>query len=308
MYFLMLFFISSLNIVHAEITITDSRGEQTFAESPKRVVVLNWDLLEQLLALEVTPLAAPNVIGYQQWVVRPTAPDSIEEIGTRSEPNLEKIAALNPDVIIAASPQQDLLPILESIAPVVYLSNFGKQEDAAPVAIKHFKTLATLFDKEALASQKLQQMDTRFTELRQQLEAKFFKYELAKDPVQKLPDVVVMRFSTPSSVFFYTENSTTQYVVNKLGLSNPLPFQDQPWGVIQRRINKLQYIEDGYVLYILPFPEEKKLKESVLWQAMPFVQNKHVHSVRSVWNYGGAMSLLYMAEAITDSLLEVAPE
>ncbi|MGI2973271.1 iron-siderophore ABC transporter substrate-binding protein, partial [Vibrio alginolyticus] len=30
--------------------------------------------------------------------------------------------------------------------------------------------------------------------------------------------------------------------------------------------------------------------------------------VRAVWAYGGAMSLQYTAEAITDSLIELAPE
>ena len=38
---------------------------------------------------------------------------------------------------------------------------------------------------------------------------------------------------------------------------------------------------------------------------LQLVEKGHVNSVRSVWNYGGAMSLLYLAEAITDSLLEL---
>jgi len=287
---------------YATIIITDDRGEQTFAEPPKRVVVLNWDLLEQVLALNVIPLAAPNITGYRQWVVQPDAPESIKEIGTRSEPNLEKIAALNPDVIIATSTQHDIIPILERIAPVVYLSNFGKQRNNAMTSIQHFNTLARLFGKEALAKRKLQKMDARFAELRQALENKFIHH-----PLQTLPNVIVMRFSNPNSVFLYTENSTTQYVVKKLGLTNPLPFASQSWGTVQRRINQLQHITDGYVLYVLPFPEEKKLKTSLLWQSLPFVRLGHVNSVRSVWSYGGAMSLQYMAEAITDSLLEITP-
>ncbi len=284
--------------VYAEIMIVDSRGVQTFKQSPERVVVLNWDLLEQVLALDIIPLAAPNVAGYQQWVVNPTAPNSIEEIGTRAEPNLGKIAQLKPDVIIAASPQKDLIPILERIAPVIYFENFGQQDDAALVAIQHFNALATLFGKETLAQQKLHHMDLQFELLRQQIKATFNTY----------PDVVTLRFSTLNSVFLYTENSTTQYVIPQLGLTNPLPYPAKAWGITQQRINSLQYIEQGYVPYIQPFPDEKKLATSVLWQAMPFVQQGHVSSVPSIWNYGGAMSLLYMAEAITDSLLAMAPQ
>lgn len=284
--------------VYAEITVVDSRGVQTFKQSPQRVVVLNWDLLEQVLALDIIPLAAPNVAGYQQWVVNPMAPNSIEEIGTRAEPNLEKIAYLKPDVIIAASPQKDLIPILERIAPVVYLENFGQQYDAALVAIQHFNVLAGLFGKETLAKQKLLHMDLQFELLRQKIKATF----------NTPPDVVALRFSTLNSVFLYTENSTTQYVLTQLGLANPLPYPAKAWGITQQRINSLQYIEEGYVLYIQPFPDEKKLAKSVLWQVMPFVQQGRVSSVRSIWNYGGAMSLLYMAEAMTDSLLAMAPQ
>lgn len=284
--------------VYAEITVADSRGVQSFKQSPQRVVVLNWDLLEQVLALDIMPLAAPNVAGYQQWVVNPTAPSSIEEIGTRAEPNLEKIARLKPDVIIAASPQKDLIPILERIAPVIYLENFGQQDNAALVAIDHFKVLATLFGKETLAQQKLQHMTFAFEQLRQKI----------KDKFSASPDVVALRFSTLNSVFLCTENSTTQYVLTQLGLTNPLPYPAKAWGVTQQRINSLQHIKQGYVLYILPFPEENKLAKSVLWQALLFVQQGHVRSVRSIWSYGGAMSLLYMAEAMTNSLLAMAPQ
>lgn len=117
----------------------------------------------------------------------------------------------------------------------------------------------------------------------------------------------MIRFSTLTSVFLYTENSTTEYVVNKLGLKSAISLSPQPWGIDQRRMNVLQQVKQGYVLYMLPFPDESKLQKSVLWQAMPFVQNGHFHSVKPVWNYGGVTSLTLMAEAITESLLDMAP-
>ncbi|MCV5333798.1 hypothetical protein OFD71_36545, partial [Escherichia coli] len=67
-----------------------------------------------------------------------------------------------------------------------------------------------------------------------------------------------------------------------------------------------QNLEQSYVLYVQPFPQESKLNSSPLWQAMPCVKKQRVNSVRAVWAYGGSMSLQYMAEAITDSLLELA--
>jgi iron complex transport system substrate-binding protein len=39
---------------------------------------------------------------------------------------------------------------------------------------------------------------------------------------------------------------------------------------------------------------------------MPFVKNNQVGSVAPSWSYGGAMSILYNAEAIAESMLELA--
>ncbi|MFW1572977.1 iron-siderophore ABC transporter substrate-binding protein [Vibrio parahaemolyticus] len=283
---------------NADITVHDAYGAVTFEQVPQRVVVLNWDILEQVLALDIEPIAAPNLPGYRQWVVNPYAPESIEDIGTRAEPNLEKIASLKPDVILAASPQQDLIPLLRQIAPVVYLPNFSQNEAAAQTAIKHFRTLGVLFDKQELAEQKLAKLNDSFKQLRDKIRQHY------SDPL----DVLVMRFSTPNSVLLSTENSTTDYVVEQLGLTNPIKVSARAWGIKQDRINRLQNLEQSFVLYVQPFPQESKLNSSPLWQAMPFVKKQRVNSVRAVWAYGGAMSLQYMAEAITDSLIELAPK
>ncbi|MCF7480323.1 iron-siderophore ABC transporter substrate-binding protein [Vibrio sp. J1-1] len=282
----------------AEITITDTYSTHTFEQVPQRVVTLNWDILEQVLALEIEPIAAPNLSGYRQWVVNPYASETIEDIGTRAEPNLEKIASFNPDVILAASPQQDLIPLLSQIAPVIYLPNFSENEAAAETAIRHFRTLGKLFDKQDLVEEKLTALNRSFEQMRLRIHQHY------PDPLE----VLVMRFSTPNSVFLSTENSTTDYVVKHLGLTNPIHESPQAWGVKQDRINRLQYLEDSYILYVQPFPQEDKLKDSPLWQAMPFVKKQRVNSVKAVWAYGGAMSLQYMAEAITESLIELAPK
>ncbi|MGO2305163.1 MAG: iron-siderophore ABC transporter substrate-binding protein [Providencia sp.] len=281
----------------AEITINDDRGTQTFITSPERIVVLDWDLLEQVLSLDIIPVGATEINSYNQWVVMPEAPKSIDEVGTRAEPNLEKIASLKPDVILATSAQQDLIPLLQRIAPVVYLTNFSAQDDAAIVAIRHFKTLATLFNKQQQAEKQLAQLDKQFELLRAKL-------------AQVYPnntEVTVIRFSTLTSVFLPTENASINYVLQRLGLKPAVKLPARPWGITQRRINELSRIDDGYVLFLRPFPDEKKLADARLWQAMPFVRNNQVNGVIPVWNYGGVYSLQRMAQAITDSLLEIAP-
>lgn len=72
--------------------------------------------------------------------------------------------------------------------------------------------------------------------------------------------MVTLRFANPTSVFLYTENSTPQYVLEQLGLSSALPQPPKEWGIVQKRLSELQHVEQGYVLYFLPFAEEKKCK------------------------------------------------
>lgn len=281
----------------ADMTIHDDNGVQTFTAPPKRAVVLDWDLLEQVLSLDVIPVGATEIESYNQWVVLPAAPKSIEEVGTRAEPNLEKIALLKPDVILATSSQQDLIPLLQKIAPVVYLSNFSAKDNAAEVAINQLKTLATLFNKEEQAQRQLAELSAQFAILRTKL-AQYYPENT---------EVTVIRFSTLTSVFLPTDNASLNYVLKNLGLKPAITLPAKPWGITQRRINELNGIDEGYVLYLLPFPDEKKLASARLWQALPFVRKHHVNGVEPVWNYGGVYSLQRMAKAITNSLLDIAP-
>lgn len=277
--------------------VVDSEGN-LFLAPPERVVVLNWDLLEQILELGIVPVGAPNISGYRTWVRTPEVPSQVEDIGTRAEPNLEKLAALQPDVILAASPQKGLLKRLSTIAPVLYLPNYGKEEQAAEQAIAHFRTLARLFDRSAIAEEKLAAMAAGFQRLKKTLH----------DAFGGSPEVLVFRFSNLTTVFLFTENSSSDYVLKQLGLRNSMPQAAKPWGIIQKRLDSLQHVENGYVLYVHPFPAEKKMEKSVIWNAMPFVREHRVNAVSTVWSYGGAMSLNYLAKAYTQALLELAPE
>ncbi|MFV0574005.1 MAG: ABC transporter substrate-binding protein [Vibrio sp.] len=279
----------------ASITVVDSLGEHQLDNHPQRIVALNWDLAEQLLELDVTPVGVPNIKDYSTWVVKPAIPESVADLGTRAEPNLQKLAELKPDLILAASPQKDLIPRLQEIAPVLYYESYEGEKDSAEEVITNFKQIAQVVDKSELAEQKLAGMEERFSELNKQLTEKFG---------DKLPNVLAMRFANQTSVFVYTENSTTNYVLNKLGLTPAMPFPPAHWGIKQIRLTDLQAVKDGYVVYFGPFDQQAAMEKSMLWKAMPFVRNGKVNEADSVWNYGGAMSMKYIGESITKSLLD----
>lgn len=283
----------------ADIQVTDSLGTHTLPTAPQRVAVLNWDLVEQVLELDTVPIAIPEISEYREWVVRPTIPDSVADLGERIEPNLEKLARLKPDLILIASPQLDIKPKLETIAPVLFYHTYSTEHENAEAAVQTFRQLAALFGKETLAENKLARQNARIAELGRQVQAAWHN---------QVPEVTTLRFASPTSIYAYGDNAISQYVLKKMGIEPALHFPTTQWGVTQTRLTTLKDIKEGIVLYFEPFDQEQKLKQSPLWQAMPFVQRNRVNSIAPVWTYGGAMSLGYMAEALAQSLLEISPQ
>lgn len=281
----------------ADIIITDQLAKHTFNQTPSRVISLSWELTEQLIELEVPLLASADTKGYRQWVVKPELPSELEDLGSRAEPNLEKIARLEPDLILINALQSHLLPSLQQIAPVLSFQGFSKEHNNPQAAIDIFRRLAHLFAKPQLAEQKLETMKNRFAALNKQLQAAF---------PNGLPKVSSVRFANTSSVYIYGDNSMSQYALAQLGIEPALPIEKTQWGLVQKRVLDLSKIQQGAVLFFEPFPGFNKLQQSRLWQAMPVVRNKKVAAITSTWTYGGAMSIMYLAQAMTDSLLTIA--
>lgn len=280
-------------------TVIDSRGEQQLTATPKRVATLNWDIAEQVLALGVIPVAMPDISGYREWVMQPEVPDSVLDIGSRVEPNLQRLASLKPDVIIIASPQLDLLPRLEKIAPVLFYHTYSEHHDNSQAAIDNFKLIAQTLGKEAQAELRLVKMQQNIAQMRTNLLAAY---------LGQLPKVTTFRFASVTSIYQFGDNSTAQYALSLLGIEPAIEQAPTQWGVKQKRLKELRNIDDGVALYFEPFAQESQLKGSVMWNAMPFVRHQKMNSVKPAWNYGGAVSIEYMAQALTESLLEIAPD
>jgi len=98
-------------------TITDVLGREVTLESPpQRVVGMSASITEILYAIGVTPVGATEGIDY------PPEAASLPTFGTGYQPDLEALAALEPDLIIASAQlQQDIVDQLEAIAPTIYV-------------------------------------------------------------------------------------------------------------------------------------------------------------------------------------------
>jgi iron complex transport system substrate-binding protein len=113
-------------------TIEHAMGKTEIKTKPKRVVALDTSYVDATLILD-TP-----VVGYTDYrTINGKLPDYLgddrttygseaQSVGTLAEPNLEKIAALNPDLIISAKVRHEkLYDQLSAIAPTIMSETTG---------------------------------------------------------------------------------------------------------------------------------------------------------------------------------------
>lgn len=273
------------------IQITDSHGNLTFEQAPTRVVVANWTLAEQVLELGIIPLGIADIEGYRKNIIRPSIPTGIVDLGSRMGPNLEKIKALKPDVIIIGYSQRPLVRKLANIAPVVYFNNFSKHYVNGEKAQERFFQLATLFNKVDFARGKIAQRNRRLAELKAQLEQRF---------TEGLPRVTVIMPHNASQAWVLGENSQAQFTLALLGFTPAIVQRASKYGATKVQLKDLN-ITDGCLLYL---PNEYfDIQQSASWQRLAQIKAGCFLPLPQVAIYGGAMSIQYLAEEIVQAFV-----
>jgi iron complex transport system substrate-binding protein len=111
-------------------TITHDKGTTELPERPQRIVALDNSLVEAVVLLE-RPLVG-GISSYRDLTGFPPylgdAVADTEDVGPLDAPDLEAIAALEPDLIVSATVRHDALyDELTKIAPTVFVKTTGPQ-------------------------------------------------------------------------------------------------------------------------------------------------------------------------------------
>ena len=108
-------------------TVEHAMGSTEIPERPERVVVLDTGELDTALSLGVTPVGAVTTEasdGFLSYLADDAA--GVEPVGTIPEPDLEAIAALEPDLILSNKTRhEELYEQLSQIAPTVFAERVG---------------------------------------------------------------------------------------------------------------------------------------------------------------------------------------
>jgi iron complex transport system substrate-binding protein len=266
-------------------------GETCVPQSPQRIISLHPATLGNLLSLGVKPIGSTT--GYQESEFPKHLEnkiDGIQLLGDVTQPNLEKILKLKPDLIINLSDDKSIYPILSKIAPTVQAGWEGPRQWK-----EHFNFIAKTLGREDVYQQAWNHYYQRIQELKTALGDRYQN--------KKFSYVYVEGSNHP---IFISElkNVFAGSILNDVGLQRT-EVQDviNPNGYIFIPEEELSKI-DGDVLFIgidndVDGKFFNKLKQKPLWKTLKAVQKNHAYVVNlSTWRE----SNLLAADAVIDDL------
>lgn len=143
------------------LTITHELGETEVDKNPEKVVVFDFGALDTLdkLGIDVVGVAQGNIPSYLEKYES----DEYENIGSLKEPDFEKIAEIDPDIILISGRQSDSYDELQKLGPTVYV---GVDTTRYMDSFKENITLiGEIFGKEAEVQTELAEIEESITTL-----------------------------------------------------------------------------------------------------------------------------------------------
>ncbi|MBC6436471.1 iron-siderophore ABC transporter substrate-binding protein [Nostoc sp. HG1] len=272
-------------------------GESCIPLHPQRIIVTDQESLEVLVALGLKPIAATtaNRVGNKAPILKGKI-DNIIDLGKESQPNLEQIVKLHPDLIVGFSWSSQNYQLFSQIAPTVsieYKENGWKET---------LLQVAKLVDKAQEAEKLLAAYQQRIENLSLIFAQKFQNKEIS-----------VMRFyTTIEFTQFLNQLSFPVAILEDLKLSIPLAQRQVSIGasasysnVSLERVDLLE--SDAMFIALDPGSEEnfQTYQNSPLWQTLNVAKNNQVYTVDSgYWIFGNILS----ANAILDDLVKYLVE
>lgn len=285
-------------------SIKHALGTTEIKGTAKRVVALDWSFVEHLLAVGVQPAGVADIKGYKTWVnIPPQLDASVVDVGVRTEPSLEAIAALKPDLIVAPDFRiKASYEALSKIAPTVAFNPYpaegaGNQYDEME---KTFKTVAELVGKKAEADKVLSDLQKSFDEAKAKLKAKGKEgAEVAVTQAFSQQNAAVLRM--------FTDNSMLIQIMQRIGLKNA--FKSTKYesnGFSTTSVEALPAVQNANFIYIVQDNDnifEKQLKDNTVWNGLAFVKEKRTYKLPgNTWTFGGPLSAKSIADLVTNAL------
>ncbi|WP_226571848.1 Fe(3+)-hydroxamate ABC transporter substrate-binding protein FhuD [Mangrovibacter yixingensis] len=259
--------------------------------NPQRVAALEWLPVELLIALGVTPYGVADIPNYRRWVNEPTLPDSVIDLGLRTEPNLELLASMKPSLIVWSAGYGPSASKLARIAPGQGFT-FTDGKRPLDMARHSLVQMAELLDMQQAAQTHLENYDKFIGSLKPRFAHR------GKRPV------LLMSLLESHHALVLGNNSLFQQVLEPLGIENAWHGEMTFWGSAIVGIERLADIRDADVLCFGHGDDAtaQAIINTPLWKSMPFVRQNRFHLVPAVWFYGATLSAMHFGRVLSQTL------
>ncbi|MDF2720857.1 MAG: periplasmic binding protein [Paenibacillus sp.] len=276
---------------YGERTIKHAMGSVTLKKKPERIVVLYSGAVDNIVSLGVKPVGAVESWDQKPWYNFLRAQmEGVKNLGEETQPNMEAIIALKPDLIIAQkSRHEKIVPQLNSIAPTIV-------DEVLYDWKANLKTMSEALDKPTEAAKIFSDWDKRVAEFKQKVGSKLANTEVS-----------VMRFEDDGSARIYITGFAGT-IFNELGLSRPKAQQVEGKTVINLTSKEqMSQLDGDYIFDITQLGSDKDKEKtknewmsSPLWKGLKGVKANKYFTVDVVtWNLSAGASA---AKSLLDDL------
>ncbi|QRV25297.1 Fe(3+) dicitrate ABC transporter substrate-binding protein [Marinomonas foliarum] len=258
------------SLIAQAVSVEDSKGTFSINYVPQRIVVLEFSFVDALAAVGVSPVGIADDKDAERILkeIRDEIGDWAS-VGTRSQPSLETISSLKPDLIIAdISRHEGVYADLQKIAPTLILpSRRATYEENLQATAIIGKAIGK--DKEMQA--RLKKHDEVMAKLATQLpKGKEVQFGVARD----------------DALFLHTADSYAGGVIRALGLKNANTGRSDD-AYRQTSLEQLLTVNPDYFIvgnYVTPSIVDK-WKSEPLWSILKAAKNNHIYAVNpNTWS------------------------
>ena len=269
------------------VTVKDAKGEFTLDKTPSRVVALEYSFVDALAQVGVSPVGVADDNKVDR--ILPQLREKIaawQSVGTRSQPSLEVIASLKPDLIIAdPSRHTAVFEELKKIAPTVM---FDSRHESYQENLETAQKIGDLVGKSSEMKAKINEHNDYIANIAKNLGVQGKKASFGTSREDKFN--------------IQNDNGYVGSFLTTLGFAPTKLNSDQAF--VEINLEQLVMEKPEY-LFIAHYRDEsiaRKWEAEPLWKAIPAVKANHVYSVDSdMWARGrGLEASKIMAKQIED--------
>jgi len=254
------------------VTVKDAKGEFTLDKTPSRVVALEYSFVDALAQVGVSPVGVADDNKVDR--ILPQVREKIaawQSVGTRSQPSLEVIASLKPDLIIAdPSRHTAVFEELKKIAPTVM---FDSRHESYQENLETAQKIGDLVGKSSEMKAKINEHNDYIANIAKNLGVQGKKASFGTSREDKFN--------------IQNDNGYVGSFLTTLGFAPTKLNSDQSF--VEINLEQLVMEKPEY-LFIAHYRDEsiaRKWEAEPLWKAIPAVKANHVYSVDSdMWARG----------------------